>query len=195
MRLIFATNNANKVKEVMSALPAGTEIISLRDAGIDIEIPEPHDTLEANASEKATVIYGLTKQNCFSEDTGLEVAALNGEPGVRSARYAGDEADNQKNISLLLRNMSGADERSAQFKTVISLILDDKEYQFTGICKGRIINEQRGTQGFGYDSIFIPEGDDRTFAEMNMEDKNTFSHRKKALMQLISFLNSYHGKN
>lgn len=195
MRLIFATNNANKVKEVMSALPAGTEIISLRDAGIDIEIPEPHDTLEANASEKATVIYGLTKQNCFSEDTGLEVAALNGEPGVRSARYAGDEADNQKNIALLLRNMSGVNERSAQFKTVISLILDDKEYQFTGICKGRIIDEQKGSHGFGYDSIFIPEGDDRTFAEMNMEEKNTFSHRKKALMQLISFLNSYHGKD
>ena len=195
MRLIFATNNQNKVKEVMSALPAGTEIISLRDAGINIEIPEPHDTLEANASEKATVIYGLTQLNCFSEDTGLEVAALNGEPGVRSARYAGDEADNEKNIALLLYNMKTINQRDAQFKTVISLILDDKEYQFTGICKGRIIDEQRGTQGFGYDSIFIPAGDERTFAEMNMEEKNKFSHRKKALMKLIDFLNSYHGKD
>ncbi len=193
MKLIFATNNQNKVAEIKAALSEGLEIITLKEAGIDIDIPEPHETLEENATEKATVIHRLTAQNCFSEDTGLEVALLDGAPGVRSARYAGEEADNKKNIALLLKNMENISERSAQFKTVISLILDDKEYQFTGICKGQIITTERGDKGFGYDSIFIPTGDDRTFAEMNMEEKNKYSHRKKALAKLIEFLNNYHG--
>ena len=189
MQLIFATNNQNKVTEIKSALVNGLEIITLKEAGIDIDIPEPHDTLEANATEKSTVIHKLTNTNCFSEDTGLEVAALQGEPGVRSARYAGDEADNKKNIALLLQNMQGIENRTAQFKTVISLILNNEEHQFVGICTGKIINEEIGDKGFGYDSIFVPDGDTRTFAEMNMEEKNKYSHRKKALGKLIAFLN------
>ena len=195
MTLLFATNNKNKAAEIRSALTTGIEIITLQEAGIDIEIPEPHETLEENAAEKSGVIHRLTGQNCFSEDTGLEVITLNGEPGVRSARYAGDTADAEKNIGLLLEKMKDIRERSAQFKTVISLILDGKEYQFTGICKGRIITEKRGAQGFGYDAVFIPEGDENTFAEMTMEEKNKYSHRKKALLQLVDFLNNYHGKN
>ena len=190
MQLIFATNNQNKVTEIKSALADGLEIITLKEAGIDIDIPEPHDTLEANATEKSTVIHKLTNTNCFSEDTGLEVAALQGEPGVRSARYAGDEADNKKNIALLLKNMQGIENRTAQFKTVISLILNNEEHQFVGICTGKIITEEIGDKGFGYDSIFVPDGDTRTFAEMNMEEKNIFSHRKKALGKLIAFLSS-----
>jgi XTP/dITP diphosphohydrolase len=189
MKLIFATNNQNKVSEIKAALSDGLEIITLLEAGIDIDIPEPHETLEENAREKSTVIYNLKKQNCFSEDTGLEVKALQGAPGVRSARYAGEEADNKKNIALLLKNMQNVTERSAQFKTVISLILNNEEHQFTGICTGKIITEERGDKGFGYDSIFIPDGDTKTFAEMNMEEKNKYSHRKKALAKLIDFLN------
>ncbi len=194
MKLIFATNNQNKVAEIKSALSDGLEIITLKEAGIDIDIPEPHETLEENAREKATVIHKLTSLNCFSEDTGLEVAGLDGAPGVRSARYAGDEADNKKNIALLLQNMENITAKDAQFKTVISLILDNKEYQFTGICQGEILKEERGDKGFGYDSIFIPTGDERTFAEMDMQDKNMYSHRKKALARLIDFLNNYNGK-
>ena len=189
MKLIFATNNQNKIAEIKSALADGLEIITLKEAGIDIDIPEPHNTLEANATEKSTVIHKLTNTNCFSEDTGLEVAALHGAPGVRSARYAGDDADNKKNIALLLKNMHGVENRTARFKTVISLILNEKEHQFVGVCTGKIITEEIGDKGFGYDSIFIPDGDTRTFAEMNMEEKNIFSHRKKALGKLIDFLN------
>ena len=195
MRLIFATNNQNKIAEINSAVTEGLEIITLKEAGIDVDIPEPHNTLEENAREKSTVIHKLTGENCFSEDTGLEVATLNGAPGVRSARYAGDEADNKKNIALLLQNMEGKAERVAQFKTVISLLLDKQEYQFTGICKGKIFTKEQGEGGFGYDSIFIPDGDEKTFAEMTMEEKNKYSHRKKAVVQLIDFLNKYDGKS
>ena len=195
MRLIFATNNQNKIAEIKSAVTAGLDIITLKEAGIEIDIPEPHETLEENAREKSSVIHKLTRQNCFSEDTGLEVLALNGAPGVKSARYAGDEADNKKNIALLLQNMEGIPERTAQFKTVISLILNKQESQFIGICKGKIITAERGAGGLGYDSIFIPEGDERTFAEMSMEEKNKYSHRKKAVIQLVDFLNKYDGKN
>jgi XTP/dITP diphosphohydrolase len=190
MKLIFATNNANKVLEIKSALQDGLEIITLQEAGINIDIPEPHQTLEENATEKSTVIHKLTNQNCFSEDTGLEVAALQGAPGVRSARYAGDEADNTKNIALLLQNMQGIENRTAQFKTVISLILNNTEHQFAGICTGTIITAPTGNKGFGYDSIFIPDGDTKTFAEMEMAEKNKYSHRKKALGKLIEFLKS-----
>ncbi len=195
MKLIFATNNPNKVAEIKAALTEGLAIITLQEAGIDIDIPEPHNTLEENAREKSTVIHNLTKQNCFSEDTGLEVAALNGEPGVRSARYAGNDANNKNNIALLLQNMQNIHERDAQFKTVISLILDNKEYQFTGICRGKIILKEIGEMGFGYDAIFVPDGDGKTFAEMTMEEKNKYSHRKKALAKLIDFLNNYNGKS
>ena len=195
MKLIFATNNNNKIAEIKNALTEGLEIITLKDAGITIEIEEPYNTLEENAREKATVILHLTKQNCFSEDTGLEVTALNGAPGVRSARYAGDEADNKKNIALLLKNMEAKEERDAQFKTVICLLLNNKEYLFTGICKGKINDIEKGNMGFGYDAVFTPEGADKTFAEMTMEEKNKYSHRKKALQQLITFLNNYDGKS
>ena len=193
MKLLFATNNKNKVAEIRSALTEGTEIITLQEAGIDIDIPEPHETIEENASEKSKVIHRLTDQNCFSEDTGLEVDALGGAPGVRSARYAGDEANNKKNIELLLRNLSDITKRSARFKTVISLIMDGKEYLFTGICTGKITEAEKGSAGFGYDAVFVPDGDERTFAEMDMEEKSRYSHRKKALLQLIDFLNNYHG--
>ncbi len=191
MKLIFATNNQNKIDEIKTSLTAGLEMVTLKEAGINIEIAEPFDTLEENAREKATVIFNITQQNCFSEDTGLEVNALDGEPGVKSARYAGDETDNKKNIALLLKNMEGKEERSAQFKTVICLLLNNEEYLFTGICKGRINKEEKGSKGFGYDAVFTPDGADKTFAEMNMDEKNIYSHRKKALVQLIKFLNEH----
>ena len=187
--LIFATNNQNKVNEIRKVTNGLFNIITLKEAGIDIDIPEPHDTLEANATEKSTVIYGLTKQDVFSEDTGLEVAVLNGEPGVKSARYAGEGRDFQANIDKLLVNLEGKENRQAQFRTVVSLLLDGKEYLFEGICKGTIIQEQKGLQGFGYDPVFIPDGADKTFAEMTMDEKNTFRHRKKAISKLIDFLN------
>ena len=193
--LIFATNNQNKVHEIRSVLGNSFEIITLKEADIDIDIPEPHDTLEENAREKSTVINNLTGKNCFSEDTGLEVTALNGEPGVMSARYAGEEANFKNNISKLLDNLKDTQERTAQFRTVISLILNDKEYQFEGICKGQIITEELGTGGFGYDAVFIPDGSTKTFAEMDLPEKNIFSHRKKATAKFIDFLSSYNGKN
>ena len=187
--LIFATNNQNKVKEIRSVLGNDFSIITLKEADIDIDIPEPHDTLEANAKEKSTVIHTLTNKNCFSEDTGLEVEALNGEPGVRSARYAGDETDFKKNIEKLLQNMDGQRNRLARFRTVISLILDKQEYFFEGICNGMITENEAGENGFGYDPVFIPEGAAKTFAQMSLEEKNRFSHRKKATEKLVAFLN------
>lgn len=187
--IIFATNNQNKVNEVRAVLGDRFNIISLKEAGIDIDIPEPHDTLEANASEKSKTIFKLTKKNCFSEDTGLEVEALNGEPGVKSARYAGEERSFDDNIDKLLANLSSAPNKIARFRTVISLILDSKEYFFEGICPGKIIAVRKGENGFGYDPVFVPEGSDKTFAEMDMEGKNKFSHRKKAMEKLITFLN------
>lgn len=195
MKLIFATNNANKVAEIKAALIDGLEIVTLADAGINIDIPEPYNTLEENAREKATVINKLTTENCFSEDTGLQVESLENEPGVRSARYAGEEADNKKNIALLLKNLKNIIYRNAHFKTVICLLINKEEYFFTGICKGKIIHEERGEMGFGYDAVFIPEGDDKTFAEMTMEQKNKYSHRKKALVKLTNFLNEYNGES
>jgi XTP/dITP diphosphohydrolase len=186
--LIFATNNQHKVDEIRSVIGDQFEIITLKEAGIDIDIPEPHDTLEANATEKAQTIHTLTKKNCFSEDTGLEVAALNGEPGVKSARYAGDGRDFQKNIDKLLLNLEDKPNRSARFRTVISLILNDKEYFFEGICEGQIMKTQSGSSGFGYDPVFIPTGGDKSFAEMRMEEKNVFSHRQKAVTKLLNFL-------
>lgn len=192
--LIFATNNQNKVNEIRSVLDNNFEIITLKEAGINIDIPEPHDTLEENAREKSTVINKLTAKNCFSEDTGLEVTALNGEPGVKSARYAGDDANFKNNIEKLLNNLRDVKNRTAQFRTVISLILNSKEYQFEGICKGSITKKEIGTNGFGYDAVFIPDGSAKTFAEMNMEEKNIFSHRKKATAKFINFLKKYHGQ-
>lgn len=191
MKLVFATNNENKVKEIRSMLGDAFEIITLREAGIDIDIPEPHPTLEENAREKSMTIHNMTHQNCFAEDTGLEIHALNGEPGVRSARYAGEQKSPEDNIDKVLSELNGNTHRQAQFRTVISLILDDKEYQFEGICPGTILTERRGGKGFGYDPIFVPDGADVSFAEMDMAGKNKFSHRAKAFQQLIAFLKAH----
>jgi XTP/dITP diphosphohydrolase len=186
--LVFATNNEHKVAEIRNVTGGRLHLLTLKEAGIDIDIPEPHDTLEANAREKSAVIHQMTQQNCFSDDSGLEVTALNGEPGVKSARYAGDGRNFQQNISKLLYKLDGSADRSAQFRTVISLIWNNEEHIFEGICKGHIIMEQRGTEGFGYDPVFVPEGSDKTFAEMTTAEKNEFSHRRKAMTQLIQFL-------
>lgn len=199
MKIIFATNNQHKVDEIRSALPENFSIISLKEAGIDIDIPEPHNTLQDNAAEKARIIYNLTKTNpiamgCFSEDTGLEVYSLNNEPGVHSARYAGEEKSFDKNIEKLLSKLENSSERKARFRTVICLILEGKEYFFEGICEGEIIHKKRGNQGFGYDPIFIPTGSGKTFAEMSMNEKNLFSHRKKATDKLVTFLNNYNNE-
>lgn len=190
MQLIFATNNQHKAEEINSILGNEFKIITLKQAGIDIDIPEPHNTLEENASEKSGVIYNMTGWDCFSEDTGLEVESLNGDPGVKSARYAGENKSFDNNIDKLLLNLKDEENRKAQFRTVISLRLKEKEYKFEGICKGSIIAERKGTNGFGYDPVFIPEGSVKTFAEMTMEEKSQFSHRKKAVEKLVNFLGS-----
>ncbi len=191
--LIFATNNVHKVEEIRAILKNSFEIVTLKDAGINIEIPEPYETLEENAREKSITINQLTGQNCFSEDTGLEVLALNGEPGVKSARYAGDNADFEKNIDKLLSKMETVKNRNARFRTVISLIIDDKEYLFEGICSGTITTERKGQSGFGYDPVFKPDGAEKTFAEMTMEEKNIYSHRRKATEKFIQYLQEHHG--
>jgi XTP/dITP diphosphohydrolase len=187
-RLIFATNNKNKVIEIRSLLPGNFSIKSLSEAGIHIDIPEPHNTLEENAIEKAEVIYKLTGTACFAEDTGLEVNALNGEPGVRSARYAGDEKSFENNIDKLLKELIGINDRSARFRTVICLRYIEKHNIFEGECNGYISSERFGNSGFGYDSIFVPEGSPKTFAQMSLKEKNFFSHRRKAMDKLIAFL-------
>jgi XTP/dITP diphosphohydrolase len=191
MKLIFATNNKNKVEEIKHLTNQKFQIFTLQEVGIDIDIPEPHNTLEANATEKSTTIYKLTNEAVFSEDTGLEVAALGGEPGVKSARYAGEGRNMQDNIDKLLHELKDKTSRAAQFRTVASLIIDGKEYLFEGICKGHITTTQDGTNGFGYDPVFIPEGSNITFANMDITEKNKFSHRKKAVQKLIDFLNDY----
>ena len=190
MKLIFATNNQHKVEELRSVTGNAFEILSLQEAGIDIDIPEPYDTLEANATEKSTTIYKLTGINCFSEDTGLEINALGGEPGVKSARYAGETRSFDKNIEKVLTKLSGQPDRKARFRTVISLVLDGKETLFEGVCKGVIIHEKRGSGGFGYDPVFVPDGSSRTFAEMDMEEKIRYSHRSRATEKLVTFLNN-----
>ena len=194
MKLIFATNNQHKVDEIRHAIDSSFELLSLKEAGINIDIPEPHDTLEANATEKSKTIYQLTNTNCFSEDTGLEVVSLNGEPGVKSARYAGDGKSFDKNIDKLLANLEGKTDMSAHFRTVISLILDGEEFQFEGVCTGAIIRERKGENGFGYDPVFIPVGSNKTFAEMDLQEKDLFSHRAKATQKLVAFLNTLEPK-
>lgn len=188
IKLIFATNNAHKVAEIQAAIGSKIQVISLREAGIDIDIPEPHDTLEANATEKSRTILNLTGLNCFSEDTGLEVEALNGEPGVKSARYAGEDKAFDKNIDKLLLKLGENPHRQARFRTVISLMWEGQEHLFEGICEGSIIGERRGNGGFGYDPVFVPAGSTLTFAEMTLEEKGAMSHRKKAADKLVSFL-------
>ena len=190
MKLIFATNNQHKVEEIRSVLANKFDIITLKEAGIDIDIPEPYATLEENASGKSATIFQLTGINCFSEDTGLEVVSLNGEPGVKSARYAGDDRTFDKNIEKLLVNLAGKSDRSARFRTIISLILDGKETLFEGICEGKIITERKGTRGFGYDPVFVPAESYKTFAEMTLPEKSQFSHRARATEKLVIFLNN-----
>jgi len=191
MKIIFATNNKNKVEEIKYLSHQKFQIFTLQEVGIDIDTPEPHDTLEANATEKSSTIYKLTNEAVFSEDTGLEVHALGGAPGVKSARYAGEGRNMQDNIDKLLAELKDKPSRTAQFRTVVSLIIDGKEYQFEGICKGHITHEMDGSNGFGYDPVFIPEGSSTTFANMDIAEKNKFSHRKKAVQKLIDFLNAY----
>ena len=191
--LLFATRNRHKVDEMRLALKERFRILSLPEAGIPDEIPEPHPTLEENAREKSTYVHRLTGQDCFSEDTGLEVDALGGQPGARSARFGGAPPDDGRNRRRLLENMQGVKDRRARFKTVVSLILDGREHTFTGVCEGRIATEEKGANGFGYDPIFIPDGADRTFAEMTAEEKNAFSHRRKATDRLADFLSEIGG--
>jgi XTP/dITP diphosphohydrolase len=188
--LVFATNNQNKVDEIKKAIGNLFELVSLKDAGIDIDIPEPHNTLEENATEKSRTIYSMTGKNCFSEDTGLEVEGLNGEPGVKSARYSGEGRNFDANIEKVLLLLQGSKNRNARFKTVISLILNGEEHQFVGVCDGYITTERKGDNGFGYDAIFAPKGQHKTFGQMLIEEKNLYSHRKKATEKLIKFLST-----
>jgi len=189
MKLIFASNNDHKAEEIRSVLKNKFEILTLKEAGINIDIPEPYDTLEENAAEKAGVIYQLTATSCFSEDTGLEVVALNGEPGVKSARYAGDHRSFENNIDKLLANLDNSPDRRARFRTVVAVIINGRQTLFEGIAEGQITRIKSGDFGFGYDPVFIPDGADKTFAEMSMEEKNLYSHRKKAIDKLVAFLN------
>lgn len=188
MKICFATNNTKKVEEVAAALKGLIEIVSLRDIGCTEELPETGDTLDANAFEKARYVFEHYGVNCFADDTGLEVAALNGAPGVYSGRFAGEPRSDARNLSLLLEKMHGQTERSARFRTVIALILDGKEYQFDGIAEGKITQSPSGEGGFGYDPIFQPQGHDRTFAMLSLEEKNEISHRGKAVKALLNFL-------
>lgn len=186
--LIFASNNKHKAEEIRKILDDQFRIITLREAGIEAQIPEPHDSFHENALEKSRFIHQLTGADCFSEDSGLEVTALQGQPGVHSARYAGEGASDRDNVQKLLLTMTDCNDRSARFRTVISLIIDNKELFFEGACSGRITQSPSGENGFGYDPVFVPEGEDRTFAEMNMEEKSKISHRKKAVQQMAAYL-------
>lgn len=186
--IVFATNNQHKVDEIQAAIGNLINIVTLQQAGIDIDIPEPHPTIEENASEKSSTIHKLTGLDCFAEDTGLEVNVLGGEPGVLSARYAGEEKSFDKNVDKLLAKLDAQTDRSALFRTVISLVMNGKTYLFEGICEGTITLQRHGRNGFGYDPIFLPNGTNRTFAEMGTNEKNIYSHRRKAADKLIDFL-------
>lgn len=187
-KLVFATHNAHKVDEVRAILPASVELVGPAALGCHDEIPETGDTLRDNALQKVQYIHDRFGVDCFADDTGLEVEALDGAPGVYSARYAGEPADFAKNRAKLLAALAGISNRRAQFRTVVSLILNDKTYFFEGIVTGRIIAEERGVGGFGYDSVFVPDGYDKTFAELPAAVKNSISHRARAMEQLNNFL-------
>ena len=188
MKIVFATNNAHKLDEVRQVVGDKFALVSLRECGIVEDIPENEPTLEGNALAKARYIYERTGADCFADDTGLEVDALGGEPGVRSARYATDGHDDEANKRLLLERLQGVENRAAQFRTAVALIMGGKEYLFEGIVRGRIATEQHGEGGFGYDPLFVPEGYDRTFAQMSAEEKNAISHRGRAVIKLAEFL-------
>lgn len=188
MKLIFATNNRHKIKEISSLLEPGTDLLGLADVNITEEIPEEWETLEENALFKARFVHLRTGMNVFADDTGLEVEALNGAPGVHSARFAGEDRDSSANMTKLLGLLEGKKNRNARFRTVIALIYDGCEYLFEGIAGGRIIEERKGNEGFGYDPVFIAEGYTLTFAEMPLSEKNKISHRARALEGLRKFL-------
>ena len=190
MKIVFATNNAHKLGEVSQVVGDKFELVTLRECGITEDIPEDAPTLEGNALAKARYVYSRTGLNCFADDTGLEVDALGGEPGVRSARYATDGHDDEANKRLLLERMQGVENRAAQFRTAVALIIDGEEYLFEGIVRGDIATEEHGEGGFGYDPLFFPEGGEKTFAEMSAEAKNEISHRGRAVRKLAEFLQS-----
>ncbi|MBR5456013.1 MAG: non-canonical purine NTP diphosphatase [Bacteroidaceae bacterium] len=188
MKLVFATNNKHKLQEVRDIVGDRVEILSLNDIDCHDDIPETADTLQGNALIKARHIYEKYGMDCFADDTGLEVDALNGEPGVYSARYAGNECDSEANMLKLLHNLTGKSNRKAQFRTVIALIINGEEKLFNGIVKGTISEDKMGNSGFGYDPIFIPEGFSESFAQMGSDMKNSISHRYRATEQLNNFL-------
>ena len=188
MKLVFASNNKNKIQEIQALVPNTIQIVSLEDIGCTEDIPETADTIEGNAILKANYVTSNYGYDCFADDTGLEVEALNGAPGVYSARYAGEQKDANDNMDKLLSELKDKSNRKANFKTVIALNLNGKQNLFTGIINGKIIEEKIGTNGFGYDPIFVADGFDKTFAELSMEEKSTISHRGIAVKELILFL-------
>jgi XTP/dITP diphosphohydrolase len=189
MKLLFATSNKNKLVEIQKMLPSEIELLSLEDINLKTDIPETSSTIEGNAKQKSDYILEHFGIDCFADDTGLEVDALNGEPGVFSARYAGEDKDDAKNRQLLLKNLTDVINRKARFKTVISLEFKGSNYLFEGIVEGEITNKEKGNKGFGYDSIFIPENHDLTFAQLDLATKNKISHRGIAFQKMINFLN------
>ena len=188
MKLVFASNNLNKIKEIQLLVPNSIEILSLKDIGCLEDIPETADNIEGNAILKANYVTEKYGFNCFADDSGLEIDALNGEPGVYSARYAGEPKDDSKNIEKVLENLKDKTNKKANFKTVICLNINGKQYLFTGIVNGKIIENRVGDNGFGYDPIFVADGYSKTFAQLSMEEKAAISHRGKAVKQLVDFL-------
>lgn len=191
MKLVFATNNQHKLQEIKQLLGESIELLCLNDIHCTDEIPENQETLEGNAAEKSFYIYNKFSVNCFADDTGLEIEALNGEPGVYSARYAGEERSSEKNMDLVLEKLDKIKNRKARFRTVISLVIDGRETQFEGIVDGLILHSKRGKTGFGYDPIFKPDESSLCFAEMPMDEKNKISHRGRAVQKLVDYLIQY----
>ena len=190
MKILFATNNTHKLSEVQAVLGDGYTLVTPRECGVMEEIPEEQETLEGNALQKARYLHDRTGLDCFADDTGLEVEALGGAPGVHSARYATDGHDFAANNRLLLKNLQGVENRRARFRTVVALILGGEEHLFEGRVEGRIIEHETGHEGFGYDPLFCPEGSDRTFAQMTTDEKNALSHRARAVRKLADYLHS-----
>lgn len=188
MKIVFASGNKNKLQEIQAALPSGVEVVSMRDVGVTEEIPETTGTLEGNAEQKARFVFEKTGLACFSDDTGLEIEALNGRPGVDSAIYAGEPRSNERNIEKVLKEMEGQINRNAQFRSVFCYCSEEGTFYFEGIVRGKLGVGIRGADGFGYDGIFHPEGNSRTFAQMSIEEKKLLSHRAKALKKFLEFI-------
>jgi len=191
MKLVFATNNAHKLQEIRQLVDSSIQLLCLNDINCNDDIPENQETLEGNAAEKSFYIFNKYGLNCFADDTGLEIDALNGEPGVYSARYAGEERSSEKNMNLVLEKLDKIKNRKARFRTVISLVIDGREFQFEGIVNGLILEEKKGKTGFGYDPIFKPDESHHSFAEMPMDEKNKISHRGRAVRKLVEFLTQF----